>query len=40
MATIVPRTGRSGKRTWQAQVRKKGYPRQTKTKVMRLNGHA
>ena len=31
MATIVPRTGRSGKRTWQAQVRKKGYPRQTKT---------
>lgn len=31
MATIVPRTGRNGNRTWQAQVRKKGYPRQTKT---------
>jgi integrase len=31
MATIVPRQGRNGKRTWQAQVRKKGYPRQTKT---------
>jgi len=31
MATIIPRTGRRGKRTWQAQVRKKGYPRQTKT---------
>ena len=31
MATIVPRTGLTGKRTWQAQVRKKGYPRQTKT---------
>ena len=31
MATIILRIGRSGKRTWQSQVRKKGYPRQTKT---------
>jgi integrase len=31
MATIVKRTGRSGNTTWQAQVRKKGYPRKTKT---------
>jgi hypothetical protein len=31
MPTIVPRKGTTGKRTWQAQIRKKGYPRQTKT---------
>jgi len=31
MATIIPRIGRKGKRTWQAQVRKKGFPGQTKT---------
>ena len=31
MATIILRIGRSGKRTWQSQVRKKGYPRKTKT---------
>lgn len=31
MATIVPRIGKTKKRTWQAQVRKKGYPNQTKT---------
>ena len=31
MATIVQREGRGGRRVWQAQIRKKGYPRQTKT---------
>jgi integrase len=31
MATIVQRIGQNGKKTWQAQIRKKGYPRQTKT---------
>jgi integrase len=31
MATIIPRLARKGKKTWQAQVRKKGYPKKTKT---------
>jgi integrase len=31
MATIIPRIGTKGNRTWQAQVRRKGYPRQTRT---------
>jgi integrase len=38
MATITPRPGPNGKRVWQAQIRKKGYPRQFKTFDRKTDG--